>query len=79
MHVETLIHFRPTSYHQYSPLQLILDHQYDISHLHTFGRAIFVPIAHLQCIKIGFLCRLGIYIGFNSLSIIKYLELLAGD
>jgi hypothetical protein len=44
-----------------------------------FGSAIYVPIAPPQRTKMGPQCRLGIYIGFDSPSIIRYLEPLIGD
>jgi hypothetical protein len=39
----------------------------------------YVPISPSQCTKMGPQRRLGIYIGFHSPSIIKYLEPLTGD
>jgi len=44
-----------------------------------FGRAIYIPIAPPQRTKMGPQKRLGIYIGYESLFIIKYLEPLSGD
>lgn len=46
LHAATLIRLRPAAYHQYSPLQLVLGHQPDISHLRIFDCAVQVPIAH---------------------------------
>jgi hypothetical protein len=50
-----------------------------LSHLKNFGCAVYVPISHPQRTKMGPQRRLGIYIGFHSPSIIKYLEPLTGD
>ena len=44
-----------------------------------FGCTVQVPIAPPQCTKMGPQRRSGIYIGFDSPSIIKYLEPLTGD
>jgi hypothetical protein len=44
-----------------------------------FGCVVYVPIAPPQCTKMGSQRRLGIYIGFDSPSIIRYLEPLTGD
>ena len=79
MHVASLIRIRPTFYHEYSPSQLVLGTQPNISHLRIFGCAVDVPIAPTQCTKMGPQCRIGIYVGLDSLSIIKYLEPMTGD
>ena len=51
----------------------------DISHLRIFGWAVYVPIAPPKRTKIGPHRRLGIHIGYESPSIIKYLEPSMGD
>ena len=60
-------------------MQLIFDHQPDISHLRSFGYTVYVPIAPINRTKIGPQRRLGIYVGLDSPSIIRYLEPLTGD
>ena len=57
-----------------TPLYSILGKQPNISHLWIFGCAIYVPIAPTQRTKMGPQRRLGIYVGFDSPSIIRYLE-----
>ena len=47
--------------------------------MRIFGCAVYVLIAPPQCTKIGPQRRLGIYVKFDSPSIIKYLEPLTGD
>ena len=86
MHVVSLIRIRPTSYHECSPSQLVLGKQPNIFHLRVFGFVVHVLIAPLQRTKMGPRRtkmgpkrRLGIYVGFDSLSIIRYLEPLTGD
>ena len=53
--------------------------QPNISHLHVFGCAVYVPIPPKQRSKMGPQRRLGIYVGFLSTSIIHYLEPLTGN
>ena len=72
MHAASLLRIRPTSYHEYSPSQLVLGKQPNISHLRVFGCVVHVPIAPPQR-------RLRIYVGFDSPFIIRYLEPLIGD
>ena len=57
----------------------MLEKQSNISHLRIFGCAVYVPIVPTQHIKMGPQWRLGIYVGFNSSSIIRYLEPLTGE
>ena len=74
MHAVNLVHIRPTAYHEYSPFQLILGKPPNISHIRIFGCAIYVPIAPTHRTKMGPQRRLGIYVGYDSPSIIRYLE-----
>ena len=77
--ITALVHIRPTTYHKYSPSQLVLGKQPNISHLRIFGCAVYVPIALTQRTKMGPQQRLRIYVGFDSPSIIRYLELLTDN
>ena len=79
LHAASLIRIRPTSYHKYSPTQLAYGQEPNISHLRIFGCAVYVPISPPQRTKMGPQRRLGIYVGFESPSIIRYLEPLTGD
>ena len=93
MHAASLIRIRQTSYHEYSPSQLVLGKQPNIFHLLVFGCAVHVSIAPPQRTKMGSQRtkmgsqhtkmgpqhRLGIYVGFDSSSIIRYLEPLTRD
>ena len=78
LHAAALIRLRPTANHKYSPLQLVSGREPNLSHLKVFGCAIYVSISSPQHTKMGPQRRLGIYIGFNSPSIIRYLEPLTG-
>ena len=58
---------------------LCLEKQPNISHLWIFGCIVYVPIAPTQCTKMGPQWRLGIYVGFDFPSIIRYIEPLTND
>jgi hypothetical protein len=62
-----------------SPLQLAFGQPPNIFHFPIFGCTVYVLIAPPQRTKMGPQCRLGIYIGFDSPSIIRYLEPLTCD
>jgi hypothetical protein len=74
-----LIQLCPTAYHSTSLLQLVRGNTPNISHLWKFGYAVFVPITPPQYTSMGPRRKLGIYVGYQSLSILKYLEPLTGD
>jgi hypothetical protein len=79
LHAASLICIRPTSYHDSSPLKLVFGREPNISHLRIFGCAVYVPISPPQRTKMGPQRRLGLYVGYESPSIIKYLEPTTGD
>src|SRR3954468_5594988 len=79
LHAADLIQLRPTAYHSTSSLQLVRGNLPNISHLHKFGCATYVPISPPQRTSMGPHRKLGIYVGYKSPSIIKYLEPLTWD
>jgi len=79
LHTATLIRIRSTAYHKYSLLQLTFGQESNIFHLKIFGCAVYIPITPPQCTNMGSQRRLRIYIRYESLSIIKYLEAQTGD
>ena len=79
LHATSLIRIRPIAYHKYLPLQLDYGYEPNISHMRIFCCAVYVPIAPPQCTKMGLQKRLGIYVGFDSPSIIRYIEPLTSD
>ena len=79
LHAAALISIRPISYHEFSPLQLVHGQEPNISHLRIFGCAVYIPITPPHRTKMGPQRRLGIYVGYESPSIIKYLEPSTGD
>ena len=79
LHDTALIHIRPSAYYEYSLLQLAFGQEPNIFHLRIFGCAIYVPIASPKHTKMGPQIRLRIYVGYESPSIIRYLEYKTGD
>ncbi|RTK56694.1 hypothetical protein DRJ73_15005, partial [Enterococcus faecalis] len=79
LHAAALIRLRPTSYHQFSPMQLAFGQQPNVSHLRIFGCAIYVPIAPPNRTKMGPQRKLEIYVGYDSPSIVRYIEIQTGD
>ena len=79
IHAINLIRLRPITDQDLSLLQFVLGYQPNISHLHVFGCAVYVPLAPTHQTKLGPQRRLGIYDGFQSSSIINYIEPLTGE
>jgi hypothetical protein len=79
LNAASLVRIRPTTYQKYFPLQLAFGQLANISHFRIFGCAVYVLIASPQRTKMGPQCRLEIYIGFDSPSIIRYLKPLTDD
>ena len=79
LHAAALIRIRPIIYHEFSPLQLVHGQEPNISHLRIFECAVYIPISPPHRTKMGPQRRLGIYVGYESPSIIKYLEPSTGD
>lgn len=74
-----LVHLRPTATQPHSPLQLVTGYKHDVSHLRMFGCAIYVLIALPLHITMGPQRKMGIYVGYDSPPIVRYLESLTGD
>jgi hypothetical protein len=79
MHATDLIQLRPTAYHSTSPIHMVRGNPPSISHLRKFGCCVYIPISPPQRTVMGLHRKVGIYVGFQSPSIIKYLEPLTGD
>ena len=79
LHAADLIQLRPTAYHSTSPIQMVRGNTPSISHLRKFGCCVYIPISPPQRTAMGPHRKVGIYVGFQSPSIIKYLEPLTGD
>jgi hypothetical protein len=79
LHTADLIQLHPTAYHATSPLQLVRGNPPNISHLRKFGCTTYVLISPPQRITMDPHRKLGIYVGYKSSPIIKYLEPTTGD
>ncbi|KAK9911207.1 hypothetical protein M0R45_035128 [Rubus argutus] len=78
LHAAMLIRLRPTATQAFSAQQLVTGYEPSISHLRIFGCAVYVPITPPQRTKMGPQRRMGIYVGFESPTIIRYVEPLTG-
>ena len=76
IHAAHLIRLCPTANHNLSPLQLAKGYHLNILHLRVFGSVVYVSIAHTHR---PIILVIGIYIGFQSASIINYIEPLTGE
>ena len=79
LHATILVCLRPTATQPHSPLQLVTGYEPDASHLWVFRCAIYVPIAPPLRTKMDPQRKMGIYVGYDSPSIVRYLEPLIGD
>jgi len=79
LHIASLVRIRSSVYHKYSPLQLVFGISPNIFHLWTFSYTVYVPITPLQRTKMGPQRRIWVYVGFDSLSIIRFFEPLTND
>ncbi|KAM2133213.1 hypothetical protein ACFX1R_003338 [Malus domestica] len=74
-----LVRLRPTATQPHSLLQLVTGYEPDVLHLRVFGCAIYVPIAPSLSTKMGHQRKMGIYVGYDSPSIVRYLKPLTED
>lgn len=79
LHAANLINFRPSAYNIHSPIQLAQGSAPKISHLRRFGCQVYVPIPPPQRSAMGPLRKSGIYVGYETVSIIRFLDPLTGD
>src|SRR4051812_23693267 len=68
---------RPTNIH--SPMQLAQGSAPKIIHLHRFSCQVYVPIPPFWQLSLGSLRKSGIYVGFETSSIIRFLDSATGD
>jgi hypothetical protein len=79
LHAADLIQLHPTAYHTTSPLHLVRGNPPNISHQWKFGCVGYTPVSPPQRTTMGPHRKLGIYVGYQSPSVIKYLEPLTGE
>jgi transposase InsO family protein len=78
LHAATLLRYRPTLLNDFSPMELLSGRKPDISHFRTFGCQVWVPTAEPKRTTISKHREGGVYLGFDSPSIIRYLILATG-
>jgi hypothetical protein len=74
LHPASLLKYCPSTFNALSPHYLAFGIQPEVSHLRTFGCQVLVPIMGPKRTKMGPQRQKRIYIGFDSPSIIRYLE-----
>jgi hypothetical protein len=74
-----LIQLRPAAYHIIFPLCLVRGNAPSIFHLRKFVCVVYAPMSPPQHSTMDPHRKMGIYVGYHSPSIIKYLELMTGD
>ena len=73
LHAATLLRYCPTLLNDFSPLELLSGQKLDISHFRVFGCQVWVPAVEPKTITISHHRVEGIYVGFDSPSVIRYL------
>ena len=78
LHTTALLRLCATHLHIQYPLELVFGRTPNVSHLRTFGWRVWIPIPEPQKKTIGTHRQKGIYVGYDSPSIICYLSILTG-
>lgn len=79
LHVVNLINFRSSAYNIHSKMKLVQGVTPKLSHLFKFGCLVYIPIPPPQQTAMGPLGKIGIYVGYETAYITKYLEPMTGD
>ena len=74
LHANAILQLWPVLGMKESPKELLEGVKPSISHLRVFGCAVYVPIPPSKRTKLGPQRMLGIYVGYESPSIIRYLD-----
>jgi hypothetical protein len=74
LHAASLLKYRPTLLNDFSPLELLLGQKPDVSHFRVFGCQVWIPTVEPKRTTINSHRVEGIYVGFDSPSIIRYLN-----
>ena len=74
LHAASLLKLRPTLLNTQTPQELLSGRPPNISHLRVFGCEVWIPLPDPHRHKIGAQCQQGIYVGFDSPSIVRFLE-----
>jgi hypothetical protein len=79
LHAADLIQLRPITYHSVSLLYLLHANAPSISYQRKFGCAVYAPISPPQHTRMGPNRKMGIYVGYHSPYIIKYIKRMTED
>ncbi|KAM2911762.1 hypothetical protein FF1_004482 [Malus domestica] len=74
-----LVGLKLTATQPHLSLQLVTGYEHSVLHLLVFGCTIYLPIAPPLRTKMGHQRKMGIYVGYDSPSIVRYLEPLIED
>lgn len=74
IHAAALLRLRPTMLNSHSSFELLSGRVPNVSHLRIFGCQVWVPVAEPQKKTISSHRQEGIYVGFDSPSIIRYVS-----
>jgi hypothetical protein len=77
-HANALLNLRPVGEMNESPKELVEGEKPSVSHLRVFGCGVYVPIPPPKRTKLGPQRALAIYVGYETPSIIRYLDLMSG-
>jgi transposase InsO family protein len=78
LHAATLLRYQPTLLNDFSPLELFSGQKPDISHFRVFGCQVWIPTVEPKRTTISKHRIEGVYVGFDSPSIIRYLTASTG-
>jgi hypothetical protein len=74
LHATALLKYRPSAFNDSSPHHLVFATRPNVSHVRVFGCQVLVPILGPKQSKMGPQRQQGIHIGYDSPSIIRYME-----
>jgi hypothetical protein len=79
LHAAALLRLRPTLLNVQTPYELVAGRPPNVAHIRTFGCQVWIPVPEPKRHTIGPHRQEGIYIGFDSTSIIRYLDPQTGN
>ena len=74
LHANAILQLRPVATMTESPKELLEGVKPSIAHLRVFGCVVYVPLPEPKRVKLGPQRTLGVYVGYESPSIIRYLD-----
>ena len=74
LHAASLLRLRPTLLNTQTPQEILSGRPPDVSHIRVFGCQAWIPLPDPLKHKMGRYRQEGVYVGFDSPSIIRYLD-----